>query len=277
MTLRNRYPGLILVAALAVAAAPVEPQSWERLGNEAFAAGRFDEAARCYAAAGERSQEPGRVAHNHAVTLFNIGRYRDAERMFRCELESAQGLPRRARALYDLGTCLLHAAEGRDAHRLSEAIDYLQRCARITASEESLRSDARFNLELAKQQWRRIRTDEPPPAERDPSANDDEQPRNTSERPGGAEPNDQPGGARPSGTPRTERQPGGSNDAQPSSDKPPPGAGSMPPISDEEQLKPLPPHEARELLRQAGERIARERRALQRANAGAEPHTFPDW
>src|SRR5437660_9504027 len=64
-------------ALLLISAAPPTADDWERRGNEAFADARFDEAAKCYAAAEDASGEPGRVAFNHGVALFNLGKYRD--------------------------------------------------------------------------------------------------------------------------------------------------------------------------------------------------------
>jgi tetratricopeptide (TPR) repeat protein len=270
--------GFVVLALFALAPTSAEPEDWEALGNVAFQAGRYEEAIRCYTTAGERSRNPGRVAHNHAVALFDVGRYRDAERLFRCQLESARDADQRARALYDLGTCLLHAADGRDANRLAEAIDYLNRCTKIVGKDESVRANAQFNLELAKQQWRRIRTDAPPPPERDPNSNDENSKPDQPDRNAGNEPGNQPGTPNNSGAPRAIPQPGRREGPQPTpTPERPPGAGTMSPIPDDDQLKPLPPNEARDLLRQAADRIVRERRALQRAGSGSDPRAFPDW
>jgi hypothetical protein len=51
----------------------------------------------------------------------------------------------------------------------------------------------------------------------------------------------------------------------------------MSPIPEDQQMQSLPPNEARELLRQAGDRIIRERRALQRAVAPYEAKGYPDY
>ena len=267
-----------ILALLVLASAPAEPDDWERLGNQAFLAGRYDEAARCYEKALERSREPGRVAHNQAVSLFNTGHYREAERLFHCELESSVAAAHRVRAFYDLGTCLLHAAEGRDANQLAEAIYYLTQCVRLGVADIDLEKSAKFNLELAKQQWRKIRADAPPPSEHDPNSKEENSKPQATDQTNSEEPGGQPGVANGAGSPRAVPRPGGHDGSDPSpAAERPPGAGSMSPISDEEQLKPLPPAEARELLRQASERIARERRALQRASASPEQRTYPDW
>src|SRR5262249_22266332 len=145
-----------LVMLMLLAAAPPASENLERQANAAFAAGRFDDAAHLYARAEERTTEPGRVAYNAGVAYFNLGRYREAERLFRCALDSG-AQSRRARALYNLGTCLLFSSEGRDATRLGEAIRYFDQCAESQA-DSALVADARHNLELAKQLWRRIKS-----------------------------------------------------------------------------------------------------------------------
>ncbi len=266
------------LALLAMASGPALPEDWERLGNQAFQAGRFDEAVRCYENAAQRSHQPGRVAHNQAVAFFNMGRYREAERLFRCELESNPDGDARASALYDLGSCLLLASEGRDADRLAEAIDDLGRCLRMKPADKGLRIDAKYNLELAKRQWRKIRSDSPPPAEKKQDGNDENPQSSNNDQNSGTEPGNQMGNSGGAGRMMGTPLPAGNAGQQPiATAERTSGDGSMSPISDDEQLKPLPPAEARELLRQAAERIARERRALKRANLGTTPKTYPDW
>jgi Ca-activated chloride channel family protein len=271
-----------LVLLLLLAAAPPVSEDLERQANAAFAAGRFDEAVQLYARAEERSAEPGRVAYNAGVAYFNLGRYREAERLFRCALESsaadARASNRRGRALYNLGTCLLFASEGRDATRLAEAIRSFDQCAE-TDGDSALRIDARHNLELAKQLWRRIKSEAPPP-ESDPQSPPDSSRNEDPDRTDSNDPGKGPDGqGRPGMTGQPVPVPGG-NDGQkptPTDANPGPGAGgSMSPLTSDEQSKPLPPDEARELVRRAAERIARERRALQRAGA-EEIRPYPDW
>jgi len=275
--------GSAIVSALSlllISAAPPAAEDWERRGNDAFADARFDEAAKCYAAAEENSSEPGRVAFNHGIALFNLGKFRDAERLFHCALESESPPERRVRALFNLGTSLLHASDGRDARRLAEAADYFARCLKMPGIDEALAADARHNLELAKLLWRRIRGSDAPPPESDPTANSDDP--NSNSRPpetGSSDTSTDKTGAGGPGNERMGQVPTQTEGPKPvpTDESPPPGAGHHAPIPEEDQLKPLPPQEARELLRQAGERIQRERRALQRAGTGSEVRPYPDY
>ena len=272
--------GLSILSLILVSATPPAADDWERRGNEAVADARFDDAAKCYALAEESSNEPGRVAFNHGVALFSLGKFREAERLFRCALESESPAERRVRALFNLGTSMLHASDGRDARRLAEAADCFARCLKSPGVDEALAADARHNLELAKLLWRRIRGNDSPPPENDQNPTNDDADSNT--KPPETRHNDSSTDRTGAGGPGNERlvqAPVASEGPKPTptNDAPPPGAGRHTPIPEEDQLKPLPPQEARELLRQASERIQRERRALQRAAAGNEILPYPDY
>src|SRR5262245_16622105 len=81
----------------------------DRTASAAYAAGRYDEAARLWEQAEGRATDPGRIAFNKAAALFHQGRYRDAERAYRCVLDNPLHAFRKARSHYNLGTCLLLA------------------------------------------------------------------------------------------------------------------------------------------------------------------------
>src|SRR5262249_41274225 len=97
----NERWGLVaIISLLLISAAPPQmPEDWERLGNTAFADENYAEAIRCYAHAQDRDTEPGRVAFNYGSALFRMGKYRDAERQFRCAVESVGPHDRLARSL----------------------------------------------------------------------------------------------------------------------------------------------------------------------------------
>jgi Ca-activated chloride channel family protein len=257
------------VMLMLLAAAPPVAEEFERQANAAFAAGRFDEAVRLYTKAEERTSEPGRVAYNAGVAYFNLGRYREAERLFRCALDSHDE-SRRARALYNLGTCLLFSSEGRDATRLAEAIRCFDQCV-------DLGEDARHNLELAKQLWRQIRSDSPPPESDPQSPNDPNRPDDPT-KPDDNDPGKGPDGAGRQGRGQPMPVPGSADGAKPTPTdaNPGPGAGSPSPLTKDEESKPLPRDEALRLLHSAEDRITRERRALQRG-AADEVRGYPDW
>jgi len=278
----NEKWGLVAIFSLLLisAAPPRTPEDWERLGNTAFADENYAEAVRCYAQAQDRDTEPGRVAFNYGSTLFRMGKYRDAERQFRCAVESTGPRDRLARSLYNLGTCLLQSSDGKDARRLAEAVDCFARCLKLAGLSAEAAADARHNLELAKVLWRAARGTSAAPPENDTSHGDDDRPPDKPpETNPGNDPGSQPGTPDPRGNDQAVPTPGAGVGPKPMpvANQPHPGAGQMSPIPADQQAQPLPPREARELLRQAGERIIRERRALQRAAAGTEARGYPDW
>lgn len=266
---------------LLVSAAPPESaEDWERRGSAQFADENYAEAARCYTHAEERGTEPGRVAFNHGAALFRMGKYRDAERLFRCAVESSAPPDRTAKALYNLGTCLMQSSDGKDARRLAEAVDCFTRCLKIAGLKDDVMADVRHNLELAKVLWRSVRGGSAAPPESDTSNTEDDRPPDKPPATGPtSDPGSQPGTPDAHGTERTHPAPGNGTGPMPTPvpNQPQPGAGQMSPIPADQQLQPLPPAEARELLRLAAERIRRERRALQRGNAGNETKTYPDY
>jgi Flp pilus assembly protein TadD len=252
-----------------------DSDEFERRAEAAFAAGQFAEADFLYTRAEESSLQPGRTAFNHGVALFHLGRYRDAEWLFRSSLESVSDAKVKAKAWFNLGTSLLYASNGRDANRLAEAMDCYHHCLKA-ASEEALREDARHNLELAKLFWRRQRQNEPPPKEDEPPGNDPSKPDNELNSPMNTSP--EASNSNSTGGSQSPTSPAPSEGPKPMpTNQQRPGAGHIPPIPESEQLKPLSPQEARELLQQAAERIARERKAMQRAGTGNEPRGYPDW
>jgi tetratricopeptide (TPR) repeat protein len=251
----------------------------ERRGNSAFEDGQYMRAVACYERAIELGDEPGRIAFNLGVAFFQLGKYRDAERFFRSAGESDGAAARRLRAVYNLGVCLMNVADGKDADRLAEAISCFARCVRDDSAAAELKADARTNLEIAKLLWRKVRSGQAPPPDGNSSDHNDERPpegqpeNNTDDAGGNRGSSDGAGGKRlvPAQSAPNGSQPIATNQG------PPPGAGHAPPIPDSDQAKPLPPHEALELLRQAEERIVRERRAIQKAAAPGEGKSYPDW
>src|SRR5258708_5590004 len=105
------------IAVLLVGAAPLTPEDAMRQGNEAVARKDYDAALRFYEQAEATATDPGLVAFNKGAVLFRLGRHREAELCYlRCLQDRAIRKERRAKALYDLGVCLLQrGAEAREA------------------------------------------------------------------------------------------------------------------------------------------------------------------
>src|SRR5262249_53165635 len=78
---------LLLLAAASPRAA--DPDELSRRANAAFLRGDTEEADRLYAAAEERTGDPGLVAFNRAAVLFQKEDFRDAEVHYARVLEDA--------------------------------------------------------------------------------------------------------------------------------------------------------------------------------------------
>ncbi len=93
-----------------VAAAPPHsdtPEELIRRANDAFRSGDTDAADKLYAAAEERTADPGLVAFNRAAVLFERGAFREAEKHYDRVLDDAAcPAERAAKAWYNRGTCL---------------------------------------------------------------------------------------------------------------------------------------------------------------------------
>lgn len=264
------------VMLLISASPPASPDDWERQGDAALAANEYAEALGHFERAAETSADPARLAFKQATAYFHMGRYRDAERFYRCVLESETANGRRTQAYYNLGTTLLYASDGRDSMRLAQAIQNFRRCLQAQPQDQQLLANARVNLELAKLLWKQSSRGGEPPPESDSPENGSADPKppdkNGSDSSTGT---GSPGNADGS---RTGVLPGNAADTTGTNRAEAPGAARQPiHIPESEQLQPLSPAEARELLRQAGQRIARERRSMQKAAAGGSSRSYPDW
>src|SRR5262249_43092578 len=113
--IRSLSVTILLAALLALGAAgPTPPDDLVRRGNVAYERGDFARAAGLFDQAAERATHPGLATFNQAVAAYRLARLnedgdaglREAAALFRCCL--ARGDPRRTRALFGLGNCLLH-------------------------------------------------------------------------------------------------------------------------------------------------------------------------
>lgn len=261
---RRRWVG-VAVATLAVAAGPVD--AWMRRGDEALAAGNPEQALELYTRAAERTNDPGQVAFNQGVALAQLGRYRDAELHFRRSLSDATG-ERRAKALFNLGTCLVKRSVGADREALVDAIEAFRQVLKVDAGEWA--ADAQHNRAIAE----RLLAQLPAESRSDGSSGERKSPPDDREpAPSGG---DEPGIAQPNGPPRPTDQPNDGR-ARPTDQPPPPGAGRLPPLSDAAQLQPIAPEDLDRYLKQARERITEARRDRLRSRDAGKSPAYPDW
>ena len=270
---------------LAAAPSAESPEDLIRRANAAFLAGERDEADRLYAAAEERTADPGLVAFNRAAVLFQKGEFRDAEVHYARVLDDAACPPdRAAKAWYNRGTCLLRRGGSSAVYR--SAIACLERCVDSGAADEPLKADARYNLEIAKTLWNEARRaegkkdtpNEKPPPE-DPR-NDQQPPpgfEGTETQPGNPETTDGNTGPRPMGT-VPQPDPNANPAAKPNPNATPAhGNSTAPQLKDEAAVQPLSPEDTREHLRRTAERLRKDRRDLLRTIYPPEQPGVRDW
>lgn len=241
---------------LSIAAVPLSDDSVHR-AVEYLQSGQPQRALPLLEAAAKKANDPGLIAFNRGVTLARLGRYREAELQF----ELCDSPPSRlARSTYNRGICLL----GRDE---PDAIRAAIECFMAVRDEPDLAVDARHNLEVAKLRWARLRTNQRTDRSSgtgtpDPSA--------TLGREGPGDPipieNAPPlktvprGGAEPASSPKAR-----------------PGAGTLPVLRDDAELKPMLPEDAQRILDAAAKRIERQRREVESIRAGPGRTALRDW
>jgi tetratricopeptide (TPR) repeat protein len=267
----------ILLPLLCVAAAfAPTPEDWIRQGTAALGTERPADALACFDQAVERTTDPGLVAFDSGVALARLGRYREAELHFRRCLGDADG-PRRPRALYDLGTCLLQRSQGKQGEPVREAIGCFEQALGLLAAADPLRPDVAHNLDLAK-----LLLPHALAADRSaPESSPDDHPDAPGPSPREASPSvgdrdsagapDSPDGPIAKGAPERGKEPRRTDRS------PPPGKGNLPPLPDQDALAPLSPEDTRAYLDQAAERIRQARREQLRRVAPAPSQKFPDW
>jgi tetratricopeptide (TPR) repeat protein len=286
MSPSRRVLGLALaLAALALSSASPRPDV-EALLREGYAAcqrGDYSEAVAWYGRAEPYATDPGLVAFNLATAKYHLalaegGREQtleEARQLYRCCLDPDD--PRRARALYGLGNCLLGRG-GAGPAELREAVGCYEECLRDPRTDPALAADARYNLEKARLLLLQAQAPEGRQPN-DPAGDEGDRER----QPGDRSPTPQPGGEPVAGARQqpdegrspTEVQPG--QEPTPTNQTPRPGQGTLPPVPDRAELAPLSASDAVEHLRHAAERILEEGQAHRRSRAHPAPPGVRDW
>lgn len=280
-----------------VGAAPTQADSPEELvrrANEAFRAGDADGADKLYAAAEERTTDPGLVAFNRAAVLFDRAMagaaekhlFREAEKQYERVLDDAAcPAERAAKAWFNRGTCLL--ARGGTLGVYRSAIACFEHAIDSPAADTDLKRRAAHNLELAKLRWNEERKKAAKPEEESPNKKlppeEEKQSRPEPERPGGPDQNTGTetthGATQPQVGPQPQQVPVPKN-----GDKPTPTeqktAGNNPNLTmpeDRDEVQKLSPEEARAYLQETAKRRKRELHSMLDTLYGADRPGLRDW
>lgn len=247
-----------------------------RQGNEAFHDREYQKALEFYQQAEERSLDPGLVAYNKALSLYQLGQYREAELHFRRCLEDASA-GRRTQGLYGLGNSLLMQAGDTNPRLLLKAIESYQLCRQEKKLDGQLRNQVNHNLELAKLLLVQAKAKaaqqppEPPSQGKDPSqqnqdGSDDPMNKNSP----GSENSDKvdPGKGKKNLTNKDLKKGKDQNTI--------PTPGNPPVIPDEDALVPLPREDTAWYLQQLADRIQQQQQEHQ-ASKNAPVPGVRDW
>lgn len=276
------YPVILLVGLMVWKAGP-DPEKLLQEGHAAFARGDYAGAATLYEQAEIHSTDPGQVAFYLAGAKYHLavkmeGRspeLQEAEQLYRCCLDSAD--PRRPRALYGLGNCLLHKAGERDAASLRAAIVCYDQCLQSAGEDEALAADARYNREKARLLLLQFQSPTNGP-QGDKPPTDDTNPRPS--RPDRRPMQVQIGGPGEDGNPDARAgtfKPEPGTAATQTDAAPQPGKGNLEPIPDQVDAPPLSAHDAAEHLEQAAKKVMHERQTYHRRAERVVAPNVRDW
>lgn len=279
---------LVCCVALVAAAPPHAdtPEELVRRANDAFRAGDPDAADKLYAAAEERTADPGLVAFNRAAVLFEQGAFREAEKHYDRVLgDAACPAGRAAKAWYNRGTCLLRRGGTMSVYRSAAAC--FENTLASAAADEPLKADARHNLELAKLLWNEERKKAAKPEEESPNKRpppeEDRQPRPEPEKPGGLDPNGGPENTnngtdpRPGSQPQQQVQPKDGSKPAPTEQKVAGNNANLQMPEDKDEVQKLSPEDARAWLKDSSKRRKRELHSLLETLYGPERPGVRDW
>ncbi|MDY3561031.1 hypothetical protein R5W23_002290 [Gemmata sp. JC673] len=286
---RSLFCLVSVVVCLLAAAPPHEdaPDDLIRQANALFREGDKAGADQLYARAEERTGDPGLVAFNRGVVLFDRQKYRDAEQLYACVLDDAACPPdRAARAWYNRGTCLLHRGGSWEVFRA--AVACFEHTLDSPAADERLRADARHNIELAKLLCAKERakeenkkkspnTDVPPEETHQPRQRPDPQPGGGDPDPNGGEQPTDPGASKGPGGMHAQQQQGTAIKPTETDQTTAGNNAALEVLKDDAQVQQLSEKDARATLAEIEKRNRREQQSLLRTLYGPERTAVRDW
>jgi Ca-activated chloride channel family protein len=261
---------LVLFAIVTVSAAdPLDADALVREGNQAFAAKQYERALKLYEDAEPLTRDPGLIAFNKAAAYYRLERYKDAIDAYRRAVEDDRAPPeRKARMYFDLGNALAQHA-GERAAPLAEAVANYRKCLYQPNLPDSLRRDARHNLELAQLRWLKAKEQEPAEA-KSPEAPPKKDPLDEKDAKKSAEMYVPVDPEKKQKQQASDDVPKGQNSDKVRSE------GSISVLPDEQVVQAISPEDAASTLDAHARRIAAERRQL-RGPTGPATLTTKDW
>jgi len=267
--------GFFLAIFLVAASPSLDADDFLDRGNMAFAKGDYEAALVFYRQAEGRIADPGLLAFNEGAALYKMGRYREAEIHYWLARQDADG-ERLARVLYDLGNAVFQQAGSRDAPLLQRAVGFYEECLNHPDADAELLSNARFNLQLARERLKRAKAAKENPADESKSRRKPGEESTPETQPPAIGPeagleNDNGAAQRTAEGSEKENQ-SNSRNARHRGD-----IGNLPPVPDTDQLTPLTSLDTEAYLQKAAERILSEHRAHYAKSASRPSQNVKDW
>jgi tetratricopeptide (TPR) repeat protein len=281
LTLPNLRPAvffLFLLSYFTVLAGADSTSSAEeelRQGNAAFDRNDFETALNLYQQAEGKFSDPGLLAFNEGAALYRLGRYREAEIHYWLCRQDAVG-QRLVRVLYDLGNAVYRQAGDKDKAIFERAIEFYEECLKNPDTDPELAENARHNLALALAALKKTKGAAPNRPEESSPDNKPTDDRNRQSPPNST--GSSPGTEDDTGSGQQVAH-GSEHEDLTKSQKPGrrPGVGNLPPIPDSDQLTPLNLNDTAEYLKQAADRILRERRGHYGKSIFRPAQNIKDW
>lgn len=267
-----RLASALLLLAFVGAASPPENERRLRQGVEALERGDFQQALGYFQQAEALAADPGLVAFNKAAALYHLGDYGEAALHYeRCLEDELIPASRRARAWFQLANARLKQSNGDRRELLEKALEAYRACLELDDLDPGLKSDARFNLELARLLWLKTQPSSDP-GPKDGSTPDPakKQDGSTKEAPNQGDPTKSDGGA------DSKTRPKGDLGAEAKTKSKRAAVGPLTVLPDDAQLVPLSPAQVEAHLQALAERILNERR-LHYQSAAETPDNLKNW
>ena len=142
--------GLVIFTCLHPAHA--NPAHLFRDGNKAYAAGRFNEAAKAYQKAASEAPESAEILYNLGNAQYRAGSLTEAQVSFEYAASIAGSDSLRSQCWYNMANCMVKTAEAFRESEPQAAVQYCQQAAwlyRTALEYNNDFSDAAYNLEMS--------------------------------------------------------------------------------------------------------------------------------
>ncbi len=148
----SRVAAAVLLFLLAARPAVAGVRTWVQRGNQAYAAGRYEEALRNYRRALADAPSSPVVLYNTATALYRTGRFREAAETFEAVVGLTDDPSWQAQCWHNVGNCVFRQAQRVAVADLAQALELFHLSAQYFEAALDLqpdRQDSAFNRQVA--------------------------------------------------------------------------------------------------------------------------------